>query len=70
MARGSGAWSSSKRRRSISTRGEPAISHIRAALAGGAHVVTANKGPVAFAYRALARAARRAPAAGFCSKAR
>jgi homoserine dehydrogenase len=30
-------------------RGEPAISHIRAALAGGAHVITANKGPVAFA---------------------
>ena len=41
-------------------RGEPAISHIRAALAGGAHVITANKGPVAFAYRALARAAARA----------
>jgi homoserine dehydrogenase len=41
-------------------RGEPAIGHIRAALAGGAHVVTANKGPVAFAYRALARAADRA----------
>ena len=41
-------------------RGEPAIAHIRAALAGGAHVVTANKGPVAFAYRALARAAERA----------
>jgi homoserine dehydrogenase len=41
-------------------RGEPAISHIRAALAGGAHVITANKGPVAFAYGALARAARRA----------
>jgi homoserine dehydrogenase len=41
-------------------RGEPATSHIRAALAGGAHVVTANKGPVAFAYRALARAAARA----------
>jgi homoserine dehydrogenase len=41
-------------------RGEPAISHIRAALAGGAHVVTANKGPVAFAYRTLARAADRA----------
>ena len=38
-------------------RGEPATSHIRAALAGGAHVVTANKGPVAFAYRTLARAA-------------
>ena len=41
-------------------RGEPATSHIRAALAGGAHVITANKGPVAFAYRALARAAERA----------
>ena len=42
--------------------GEPAISHVRAALAAGAHVVTANKGPVAFAYRDLARdaaAARR-----------
>jgi homoserine dehydrogenase len=34
--------------------GEPAISHVRAALSGGAHVVSANKGPVAFAYRALA----------------
>ena len=34
--------------------GEPAISHVRAALARGAHVITANKGPVAFAYRALA----------------
>ena len=41
-------------------RGEPATSHIRAALAGGAHVITANKGPVAFAYRTLARAAQRA----------
>jgi homoserine dehydrogenase len=41
-------------------RGEPATSHVRAALAGGAHVVTANKGPVAFAYRALSRAAARA----------
>ena len=41
-------------------RGEPAISHVRAALAGGAHVVTVNKGPAAFAYRALARAAARA----------
>jgi homoserine dehydrogenase len=41
-------------------RGEPAIGHVRAALAGGAHVVTANKGPVAFAYRALSRAAGRA----------
>ena len=41
-------------------RGEPATSHIRAALAGGAHVITANKGPVAFAYGALRRAAERA----------
>jgi homoserine dehydrogenase len=33
--------------------GEPAISHIRAAFARGLHVVTANKGPIAFAYSAL-----------------
>ena len=38
--------------------GEPAISHVRAALAGGAHVVTANKGPVAFAHAELASLAR------------
>jgi homoserine dehydrogenase len=41
-------------------RGQPAIDHIKAALAGGAHVVTANKGPVAFAYSALTGAAGRA----------
>ena len=41
-------------------RGQPAISHVRAALAGGAHVITANKGPAAFAYRALSQAAERA----------
>ena len=41
-------------------RGQPAIDHVIAALDGGAHVVTANKGPVAFAYRRLARAAARA----------
>ncbi|WP_396627498.1 homoserine dehydrogenase [Luteitalea sp.] len=40
-------------------RGEPAISHVRAALAAGAHVISANKGPVAFAHRALADEARR-----------
>jgi homoserine dehydrogenase len=40
--------------------GEPAIGHVRTALAGGAHVITANKGPVAFAYRRLANAAARA----------
>ena len=40
--------------------GDPAISHGRAALASGAHVITANKGPVAFAYRTLAREAEAA----------
>jgi homoserine dehydrogenase len=43
-------------------RGEPAVSHVRAALARGMHVVTANKGPVAFALqrlRALAARKRR-----------
>jgi len=41
-------------------RGEPALSHVRAALRRGLHVVTANKGPVAFARRQLvALAARR-----------
>ena len=34
--------------------GEPAISHVRAAIARGAHVITANKGPVAFAHGRLA----------------
>jgi homoserine dehydrogenase len=41
-------------------RGQPAIDHVRTALAGGAHVITANKGPAAFAYRQLALAAERA----------
>ena len=40
--------------------GEPAISHIRAAFARRIHVVTANKGPIAHAYAALADEARRA----------
>jgi homoserine dehydrogenase len=40
--------------------GEPAISHVRAGLAAGCHVVTANKGPVAFAFEELKRAADRA----------
>lgn len=31
-------------------RGEPATAHVRASLEGLAHVVTANKGPIAFAY--------------------
>ncbi len=33
--------------------GQPAIDHIRATLEYGAHVVTANKGPVVYAYREL-----------------
>jgi hypothetical protein len=41
--------------------GRPAIDHVEAALAAGCHVVTANKGPAAFAYDGLRR---RADAAG------
>jgi homoserine dehydrogenase len=40
--------------------GEPAISHIRAAFARKMHVVTANKGPIAHCYAALADEAKRA----------
>jgi homoserine dehydrogenase len=36
------------------TDGEPALSHIRAAFAHRLHVITANKGPLAHAYAALA----------------
>lgn len=39
--------------------GEPAISRIRAALEAGAHVVTANKGPVVHAHRELSKLAAR-----------
>lgn len=39
--------------------GEPAISHAREALRAGAHVISANKGPVAHAYADLAAEARR-----------
>lgn len=38
-------------------RGAPAIAHVRAAFAAGCHVVTANKGPVAFAHDELTAAA-------------
>ena len=41
-------------------RGQPAITHVEMALAAGAHVVTANKGPAAFAWDRLARRAARA----------
>lgn len=37
--------------------GQPAIDHVRAGIAAGCHVVTANKGPVAFAYAELQDAA-------------
>jgi len=33
--------------------GQPAVDHVRAALSAGLNVVTANKGPAAFAYREL-----------------
>ena len=33
--------------------GRPAIDHIRAALESGAHAISANKGPVVYAYREL-----------------
>ena len=38
--------------------GEPAVTHIRSALARGIHVITANKGPIAFAYAELKSLAR------------
>jgi homoserine dehydrogenase len=40
-------------------RGQPAVAQVRAALRRGLHVVTANKGPVAFAAADLRRLARR-----------
>ncbi len=38
--------------------GEPALTHIKAALSGKKHVVTTNKGPIALAYRELSDLAR------------
>jgi len=40
--------------------GEPAITHIRTALRCGLHAITANKGPVAYAYQELRDLAQRA----------
>ena len=37
--------------------GQPAVDHVRAGLSAGCHVITANKGPVAFAYSSLRREA-------------
>ena len=50
--------------------GQPAIDYVRAALQAGCHVVTANKGPAAFAYEELSALAGRSPTSRFCSKAR
>jgi len=44
---------------SVRERGEPALSYVRAALDRGRDVVTANKGPIAFAYRELESLARK-----------
>ena len=38
--------------------GEPAVTHIRAALEAGAHAISANKGPVVYAYRELSQLAQ------------
>lgn len=46
--------------------GQPAIDHIRAALTRGKHVVTANKGPVAWAWHELRDLAREKGAHLFC----
>lgn len=45
---------------SIEGRGQPAISHVEAAIDAGCDVVTANKGPVAFAYARLRDRAKQA----------
>jgi homoserine dehydrogenase len=37
----------------IATRGEPAASHVRQALGRGKHVITCNKGPIAWHWREL-----------------
>lgn len=42
---------------SIENRGQPAISHAEAALRRGRHVITCNKGPLAYAYKALRKLA-------------
>jgi homoserine dehydrogenase len=41
------------------TAAQPARAHVARAIEAGCHVVTANKGPVAFAYRELSEAAAR-----------
>ena len=43
----------------VAARGEPAIGHVRGALERGRHVVSANKGPLAWAWRELTELAER-----------
>jgi homoserine dehydrogenase len=43
----------------VAARGEPAISHVRAALERDRHAISCNKGPLAWAYRPLRDLARR-----------
>jgi homoserine dehydrogenase len=50
-------------------RGEPAVTHVREALSRGRHVVTANKGPVAWAFRELSALARRKGVSLLCETA-
>lgn len=38
--------------------GQPALDHLRAALEGGAHAISANKGPIVHGYRELATLAK------------
>ena len=38
--------------------GQPAIDHLKAALEGGAHAISANKGPIVHAYRELTQLAK------------
>lgn len=46
--------------------GQPAISHLEAALSRGRHAITANKGPVAWCYARLADMAARQKVCFFC----
>lgn len=48
--------------------GQPATDHVRRALALGKHVITANKGPIAWHYREL-RDLAKAQGVGFCHEA-
>ena len=68
--RGSGAWSSSKRPRWTSSAASRRSSHVRAALAGGAHVDHRQQGAGGVRVPRAGARGRSAPDAGSCSKAR